>query len=774
MRRVHHVLCVACLLAPLPASAQTGIKPGRAIQSPVPAGDAGSIVDVRKIDPDTFRAIAARLPKGRAPKIDGRLEDEEWKLAGASGNFIQREPSFGAPSTERTEFKILYDDRKIYFAVWAYDSDPSGITASELKRDSGLQKGDQIKIKIDTFNDHRNSFGFYTNPLGAYKDNYAADNGRLVNYDWNAVWECKTSRDERGWYVEIAIPLSQLRFKSSPAETVWGLNVCRVIIRKQEETYWVPFPREWGAFGFSRVASAGHLLGLEGLRARRQFELVPFVVPQVSRDFDAGTATSGSAKYGFDLRLGLTSNVTADLTYRTDFAQVEADQEVVNTTRFSLFFPEKRQFFTESAGIFDFGRGSGVNTQGQDTSSESATAGLLGVFYSRRVGLDEGREVPIIGGGKVTGRTGSYTFGLMNVETDRTSYRSTSGAEVDVPRANYSALRVKRNVMSQSFIGGVVLNRQGGARTAFNRTVGVDAGFLLGKATEITGLLAKTFSPDTSGRDLAGALDFSWKNDRFSYGATYLDVGERFNAEMGYIPRTDIRNLSGQAAWTPRPKWRGVRQLTFAAATDYFENHRGQPDTRTETASFSLAQQNGARFATSVTRDYDMLPYNWTIGPGRTIPTGGYTWDTFKASYSTNSSKRLFGGPSIQLGSYYNGSKRSYKLTLNFLPLGELLVETNYTHNTIILPGAPAYDTNTLNLRVSYPFSANLFVKGFFQYNDDRRLASLNFLFWYIYRPGSDLYVVFNEGWNTDLPGPQAFAVKNRSLAIKMTYWLSR
>jgi hypothetical protein len=535
----------------------------------------------------------------------------------------------------------------------------------------------------------------------------------------------------------------------------------------------VPFPREWGPFGLSRMATAGHIVGLQDLRSRRRFEFVPFTVPEVARNFDIGTATKTTIGYGFDARLGVTSDVTADLTYRTDFAQVEADQEVVNTTRFSLFFPEKRQFFTESAGIFDFGRAAGVNTQGTQSGLEPS-AGLLAVFYSRRIGLDEGLEVPILGGGKVTGRTGSYSFGLLNIETDESRYRSITGAEVVVPRANFSVLRAKRNILSQSFVGAVVLNRQGGPGAEYNRTIGIDSGFLLGKTTTLTGMLAKTFSPGENGRDMAGAADFAWKNDRHNYGLTYLDVGEHFNAEMGYIPRIDIRSLAAQAAWTPRPKWRGVRQLTFSGDASYFENHRGQPDSRSQTITFGLEQQDAAKFQASLRSEYDLLPYDWTIGPGRTIPMGGYTWATFKTSYTTNQSRRVYGGGSVQLGGYYNGHKQSYSVNLNGLPLKRLLVESNYTHNRIELPGEPTYPTNTVNARISYPFAANLFLKGFVQYNDERRLANVNVLFWYIYRPGSDFYVVFNQGWNTDVPGPQAVRVRNRSVAIKLTYWLSR
>ena len=271
-------------------------------------------------------------------------------------------------------------------------------------------------------------------------------------------------------------------------------------------------------------------------------------------------------------------------------------------------------------------------------------------------------------------------------------------------------------------------------------------------------------------------FDFAWKNDRFNYGLTYLDVGERFNAEMGYIPRTDIRSLSRAGRLDAATEVARSAPVDLLRRRLYFENHRGraghpQPDRQLQPASDRM--QRGSRRACR--SDYDMLPYNWTIGPGRTIPTGGYTWETFKTSYSTNHEQA---GVRRRVSPVRRVLQRHEALvqasTLNFLPLKRLLVETNYTHNTIILPGTPAYDTNTVNARVSYPFSANLFLKGFFQYNDERRLASFNVLFWFIYRPGSDLYVVFNQGWNTDLPGPETMRVRNRSLAIKMTYWLSR
>lgn len=744
---------VASLLVVSSANAQNTAPPP-AVAGPI-------VTDITKIDHETFQAIAARLPAGHAPKIDGHLDDADWQLAPVQGRFVQREPKFGWESTERTEFRILYDDKKLYFGVWAYDSDPNGIIASEMKRDSGLRKGDQLKITLDTFHDHRNAFYFSTNPLGAFKDANSVEEGRTVNYDWNAVWENKVTRDDKGWYVEIAVPLSQLRFAGGPGDTTWGLNVCRIIIRKNEETYWVPFPREWQALGFARMSGAGVLKGLTNLKPRRRVEFVPYVGPHVSRDYDAGTPRRTNKDLGFDARIGLSQSFNADVTYKTDFAQVEADQEVVNLSRFSLFFPEKRQFFTESNGIFDYGQNGGPN----------AGPGLLSLFYSRRIGLQDGHEVPIFAGARVTGRSGHTTIGAMNIETDRAS-STIGGLTTQTPRANYSVVRVKRDVFSKSSIGGIFLNRDGGGISA-NRTMGIDGVFTLGKNLDWVVLGAKTSTPGHSGRDWAGATRAKYTNDRFEAGLTYVDVAERFDAQLGFIPRTDIRNVVAQSAWTPRPKWKGVRQLRFNIDTSYFENHAGRKESQSTGYDFSLTRQDSSVLSSSLDTQYDYLPFNWSTAGGL-IPIGGYSWHTMRVGYSWNQAKRIYGSANVEAGGYYSGDKQTYRAELSLVPKDTLLVENFYTRNRIVLPNTAPYITNVLSTRISYSFSPELFVKSFVQYNDTTRTASVNLLLWYIFRPGSDLYVVYNEGIETSVPGPRDFRTRGRSVALKMTYWLSR
>lgn len=481
----------------------------------------GSIerVDLDKVIPETYRAGATRLRAGEVLKIDGHLDEPAWVRAERYGQFIQRDPAAGLPASEATEFSVAYDDKVVYFAVWCFDSDYRGISASELKRDASLKKGDQIKIIVDPFRDKQNGFFFSTNPLGALKDAQHIDNGRSVNMDWNAVWEVKTTVDERGWYAEVAIPLSQLLFKGSPGLQDWGLNVSRIVIRRNEDSYWVPFPRQWGTPGFSRMSNAGILADLNDLTARRRLEVVPYLSPQVSRATPSQATASTDVRAGFDLRVGLTSTMNADVTYKTDFAQVEADEETINLSRFNLMFPEKRQFFSEPAGLFGYGA----------ASERDPNAGPTGP----------------LAGGCITGRSGAYQVGVMDVQTQATDLTS-NGTTTSVEAANFSVIRIKRDLFKQSSVGAIFLNREGSGTTAYNRTVGVDLNLTIGKRLLMTGLVGKTFTPGVSGADVAMAVDALYKTDVWNTGASYVDIPEHFNAEMGFIRRTDIRNLKGK------------------------------------------------------------------------------------------------------------------------------------------------------------------------------------------------------------------------------------
>jgi len=397
----------------------------------------------------------------------------------------------------------------------------------------------------------------------------------------------------------------------------------------------------------------------------------------------------------------------------------------------------------------------------------------LNIFYSRRIGLVDGQQVPIIGGGRVTGRVGSYALGVLNIATEE---ETLAGGELG--NANFTAIRVKRNVLRNSSVGTLIVNSQGGI-SDYNRTIGIDGGFVLGRYVTMTTVLAKSFSPDVSGRDVAGVFDFLWKSDRFNYGGQYLEVGERFNAEVGYIPRLDVRGSKLKAQWTPRPKRAGIRQLTFNGSLDYYENHAGLVDSRTQNAYMNMSREDTSSVFAGATRELDNLTVPFATA-GTTLPVGPYQWQYATLSYNSDRTKRVYGSVATDLGGYYSGDRKTIRASVN-LQIGKtLLFEPNYTHNRVSLPGRPLYSSNVVNFRVSHSYSPDFYLKGFVQYNDDRKTASFNFLWWYHYKPGSDLYVVYNQGLDIDLPLTSrelietSYRVRSRSLAVKMTYWLAR
>jgi hypothetical protein len=371
----------------------------------------------------------------------------------------------------------------------------------------------------------------------------------------------------------------------------------------------------------------------------------------------------------------------------------------------------------------------------------------------------------------------------MNVTTDEADVR-VGNLLRRTGRANFTALRVKRNILSKSSVGGILLNREGGP-TDYNRSMGIDAGFMFGPSVTLIGLVAKTASPDEvlsgrDGSDLAAVADLGYKNDRFNTAFQYSDIGERFNPEMGFVTRTDVRISRAKAAWTPRPEWAGIRQAFFEGNIEYYENHAGRVESRSQQFDASLQRQDSSSVRVSGSREYDFLSAPFATA-GTLLPVGGYDWTTFTAAYNSNRTRRVIANLSADAGGYYNGDRQAARAALTIQVGRTLLFEPNYTRNWISLPGRDTYVTNTLNFRVSQSFSPALFVKAFTQYNDERRTASFNFLFWYIYKPGSDLYVVYNEARETDLDGLSASGrsdgwsrPRNRSLAVKMTYWLAR
>ena len=533
-------------------------------------------------DTEEFQAEAYRTYE--SVEIDGELNESDWQKAIPIRQFIQYEPDEGASMTEPTEVRILYDDRHIYFGFVCSESERSKIVANKMRRDAMLYDNDNVFVMLDTYNDRRSGFFFRVNPLGAKEDVAIMDSGDSRNENWNAVWDTRAKINGDNWTTEIAIPFSQLRFKDEEALT-WGLNLGRTIQKNQEEGTWAPVPASYTYLARYRTTQLGSLTGLSGISQRRNIEFLPYFLPGVARTKEDGTVSVFDL--GGDVKVSVTSNLTADLTVNTDFAQVEADQEQANLTRFSLFFPEKRQFFLEGAGLFDFGI---------PRTSYNAPPPLL-LFYSRQIGIEEGHAIPIMAGGKVTGKVGGFGVGLLNAMTDKYSADATNSADaVNVDRRNYSVLRIKRDLFTGSSVGMIAINKQG--LDTHNRATGVDFIYRPTGEMNFRGLWARTFEPSRiSGQSSLGNTSFSnesptananalyfggnWQSSVARVNASYTDIGEDFNPEVGYVYRTGSRWFRGEVRATPYLNWHGFRRLWAGPEINIILNSDNELETRT-------------------------------------------------------------------------------------------------------------------------------------------------------------------------------------------------
>ncbi len=690
------------------------------------------------------------------PKIDGLLNDPVWQLAPVASGFTQRDPEEGAPATEPTEVRVLYDDEYLYIGFKCYDREPERIVARQMRNDADLENDDYIRILLDTYLDRRNAFAFQTNPLGARWDAQITDEGRNINRDWNCVWEVKAQITEEGWEAELQIPLNQLRFPAGGDISTWGVNFARVIRRKREDTYWSPILRDYG-FGsraFYRISRAGDLVGLEYLTRRPRLEFRPYSLSGLQQ-----TLTTPPVKgdrvldFGLDVKYGLSADLIADVTINTDFAQVEADQERVNLTRFSLFFPEKRDFFLEGAGIFRVGQG---DRPGRRTPDEQ-------LFYSRRIGLYRGQEVPIIAGTKVTGNFAGLEIGLLNVLTDRFSKD-----DIELPRTNFSVLRLRRPVMERSSVGMMIMSKDAIGESDYNRTFVADGVFAFGPATNISAWLAKTQTPGIGGRDWAGDFNFNYRSDRYTFRLNYTEVQKNFNAEMGFIRRKDIRRFNGEAGRGVRPDWDWLRRLYTGVYIQYLTDGQNILETRDVGIRTFVQFESGHVLFSNPRIRYELLDFNWEIHPGIIIPMGIYKFVSYDFFFRTDASKPLSMRLGGNLGEFFSGSRYGGNLNLNYRPSPHFSLDLSYNGNVVNLPTGD-FITNVLSTRITYTLNRDMFAKAYIQWNDSAELISLNFLYNWYYRPGSNIYLVYNHRWNAG----DKISTMDRALILKVTYWLN-
>ena len=736
---------------PSPAAASPVVVEGITIDGPPPP--VAPAVQTR--DNDGRRATLRAIRLTEPLNIDGQLDEAIYRTVQPIGEFVQLEPNEGAPSSERTDLWIAFDEDNVYVSVRAWDSAPeSRWILSEMRRDfTTISTNENVAFWFDTFYDRRNAFEFELNAIGGIYDSQVI-NGRF-NADYNPVWARKAGRFEGGWTAEMAIPFKSLRYKAGAAQ-VWGFNMRRTIRWKNEETYLTRVPRRGGAnarASIALIANGATLVGIDAPPGSKNLEIKPYVASSLTTDRQARPALSNKldGDTGFDVKYGLTQNLTADFTYHTDFAQVEVDTQQVNLTRFSLFFPEKRDFFLENQGIFDFG-GSGAAVGG-------GAAPLL--FFSRRIGLNGNQPVPIDAGGRLTGRVGRFTIGVINVLAGDDE---ASG----VASTNFSVVRLKRDILRRSSVGAMFTGRSVSTRgTGSSETFGVDTALGFGSNLNINAYLARTSNAGVTGDDMSSRAQLVYNGGQYGVELDHLTIGDNFNPEVGFLRRDDLKRSFGSARYSPRVRGiRSVRRITSDISYDYLTDSHGTPETREAGVGGGLEFENNDTFNVQHSRYYELLTAPFGIAPGVRLPIGGYRFQDTQLSYALQNTHRLSGTVSVTTGSFYNGDKTTLGYSAGRFKVTErIFMEPGYSINWVDLDQG-RFTSSTVSNRANFTVTPLMFFSGLVQYNSTNKVVSSNLRLRWEYQPGSELFVVYTDERDTLLRGFPG--LRNRAFVVKI------
>ena len=701
----------------------------------------------------TIRAVRVSWPMA----IDGTLDEPLYSTPSMT-DFVQVEPQVGAPATERTEVWFGFDRDTVYISFRLWDTSPERRVTRDLRRDgSAMFSGDDVAyFFLDTFNDRRNGATFTINSLGGRSDGQVT--GEQYNGDWNPIYDLATGRFEGGWTAEVAIPFKSLRYGAGETQT-WGFNASRTVRWRNEISVLVPVPPWRGLSAARQPQLAGTVVGIEAPAGSKNLEIKPYAVSSVTTNANAVPRISNrvSGDVGMDVKYSLTQNLIADFTYNTDFAQVEADEQQVNLTRFSLFFPEKREFFLENQGTFAFG-GTAATASAGDTPI---------LFYSRRVGLNGGQPVPILGGGRLTGRAGRYSVGLLDIRT------TDAGSS---PATNFSVVRLKRDILRRSSVGVIYTGRSVGQNgLGRNAAYGVDGTFNFFNYLTVTSYWAGTETgPSTSlgasgprGADTSYKGQLDYVGDRYGVQLGRLAIGSRFNPEVGFVRRAGIRRSNAEVRFSPRlESSRLVRKLSWIGAVAYVEDESDRLESRDQEGEFAIEFENADRFAVAYTGAYELVPRAFRIGSNVTVPVGGYSYDTASLLYTTGPQRRVTGNLRVDYGTFYSGHKTSVSATRGRMSFGpKFFVEPSYSVNWIDLAGG-SFTTHLAGTRVTYTATSRMFTSALLQYNSDGHTVATNVRLRWEYRPGSELFVVYNDERDTRTPRFPGLA--SRSLIVKV------
>ncbi len=708
----------------------------------------------------TSQNVTSAVKATSNPLIDGDvLNDLAWNDVPAVTTFIQKTPDEGDSVSENTVVKVMYSDKIFYVSVVCYDSKPNEIVISDTRRDSPLNNSDSFSFIIDTFQDYQTGYLFGTNPAGIEYDaqitgggeggsmmrRFSMGTGGGFNVNWDAVWEVKSQRGDFGWSAEFAIPFKTLRYEKDKDQS-WGINFERVIARKKEEAHWSPISRQ---HTMNRLVSAGILTNMN-VPLSRNIKIMPYVLGQNNENKEEVTSKSSDGNFGLDAKLSVGSSMSMDLTYNTDFAQVEADEQQINLDRFSLFFPEKRAFFLENAGLFSVGSGGGFF--GPD----------IEMFFSRRIGVGpEGVPVPIIGGGRLTGTFSGMKVGVLSMRTD---------AVKDITEANqYSVLRLKKELPNRTHIGAMYTALDHMGKDGYmNQSYAFDAQLGIGELSKIVAFAGFTDTPELK-KDNAYAyrLEVSRDSKQITTTASYTEVGKDFNPEMGYLKRENYRKWSGRIFTRFRPENNlGLLEIRPHVNYDGYWKLDGFQQSGRWHIDNHWEFRSGFEIHTGTNLVKEGVLEAFEISDSVFVPAGTYNDQEIQIMIMTNSAKPISFSSMNRIGGFFGGDRINVTPTIRFRYKDRITSEFSSNFNKVKLPGGN-FTTNLLRARLTFAFTPKMYIQSLFQYNNQSDQWSMNWRFIWQQSAATGLYLVYNQTQDYDgIP----IESSTKSFVVKYSY----
>ncbi|MGA0316651.1 MAG: DUF5916 domain-containing protein [Flavobacteriaceae bacterium] len=692
------------------------------------------------------------------PIIDGEVLNEPlWEQVYTIRDLKQIKPDYGAPASEKTAIKIAYSTKTLYVAVVCFDTSPEKIVVSDSRRDADLNDDDSFLFIIDTYNDQQNGFLFGTNAYGMEYDaqidnegegNFSANRqqGGVVggtNINWDASWEVKTKKGDFGWSAEFAIPLRSIRFNGGDNKT-WGINFQRNISKRSETAYWANLPL---GFDIKRLSLAGKMHGLN-LKSPKNLKIIPYGLVQSIQNNHPPKYTTGNTAVGGDIKYSLTPGLTLDMTYNTDFAQVEVDEQQVNLDRFNLFFPEKRPFFLENAGQFSVG-----------------SPGEVDLFFSRRIGIGSGGSlVPIIGGSRVSGKIGQTNIGLLSMFTDEIP--DETGA-IELLKNNYSVARINHDFAAQrSSLGGIMVSRSGlNDPLDYNRVVAVDGKLGIGKKAQLSGYLSQSSTPgiETDAHAFNFLAVYNWNG--WNLRAGYTEVGKGFNPEVGFLLRSAFKKPEFLIFKQWRPKNTG-KLLEVRPHISYrgYWNFQNTQETGFLHVDNHWVWESGFEIHTGINFTRETVLSAFPIS-NVTVPTGAYNHQEFQFVLMSNANRKFYYQTRTLIGGYFGGNRISSTNRATFRLGDKFNTEGVFNYNRLQLPEG---DANVLisGLRLAYSFTPRMFLQSLVQYNNVSNITSVNARFGWLRNANTGLFVVLNIIKDTDYFD----ALNNQSITLKYSH----